>query len=555
MRGLVLVCCLGCARSETSSTASEDARAYASPASARERSLWEALRSWLAGPSALGRGTLLMPNRDEDEALVAPYDSSETGDSGEAADDGTIPNETDVLVIGSGPAGMAAALAARELGAEVLVLDRADQAGEGIIYGGRFFAAGTPHQAALGLADSADIAASEWESITGVDGSAPAVQAFLAAAAETLTWMEGHGLAVEGVNSDPDGGELRRIHNIDGASSRRAILAGFDGDLHVQVQVDALLTEEGRVVGARWTDLATGELGTTTAGALVVATGGFLRDAERIVAWRPELDGRRLMAETNPQSDGGGLAFLEEVGAAFDHMDSIGIYVHGIQDPYAEDGEALVLSALDDELIVDANGERFADEAKSRSLDLFDALPDGEVYALFTDARAAAASAGRPAYNWAEPEVPESYTLDALVTDSPDIFVAASLSELALASGIDETGLIATVDAVNAMIEAAETDVYGRDFTRAERYESDLWWALRLTPGLAKAFGGVSADLEMQVLDADGEAIPGLYAAGEVVGMIPQGGAGAGFAGSVGACYTLGREAGTNAATLAISAR
>ncbi len=532
----------GVAGLEGRASAAESGRARV-----EEPGVFGSLVRWL-GAHRPGRGPTLRVSTEEDQALEEPTYPDDTG----GAD--AIPTEVDVVVVGSGPAGMAAALAARELGASVLVLDRASTAGEGIVYGGRFFAVGTAYQEALGVSDSPTIAAEEWDDITGVDGDTPAVTTFLEASADALAWMEGYGLVVDGVTTDLDAGDLERVHQLDGKGSRLAILEAYDGELSVGVEVDELLVEDGVVTGVSWTELASGETGRTAAGAVVVATGGFLRDRELVTSSRPELSTRTLVAETNPQSDGGGVAFLEAVGADFTHMDGVGVYVHAIRDPYEEEGEALVFSSPDEHLIVGTSGERFADESLARSLDLFDELPDGEIFLVTTDARAASLRVARPAYNWEDVETPEAYELVALASDSPDVFDADSLSNLALATGIDELGLLDTVSEVNAMILAGETDAFGRDFTLTDLFESDVWWAARLAPGLAKAFGGVRTDTEARVLDEDGAVIVGLYAAGEVAGMIPDGGGGAGFTGSAGACYTFGRIAGTNAATLALEA-
>ena len=87
-------------------------------------------------------------------------------------------------------------------------------------------------------------------------------------------------------------------------------------------------------------------------------------------------------------------------------------------------------------------------------------------------------------------------------------------------------------------------DAFGRDLARVGPMEAGPWVLLRLTPGLAKNFGGVATDIDARVLDEAGAAIPGLYAAGEVAGMILGGGGGDGWAGSVSACFWGGRVAG-----------
>ncbi len=454
----------------------------------------------------------------------------------------------DVLVIGSGAAGLAAGIAAREAGASVIILERASKAGTGITYATRALAVATSFQEAAGVSDTVEKAVEDWPALTGVSGEEPAVYDFLEGSAATLAWAVEKGFAYNGLASDPDSGSPARLHQVRGEDTRRGMIASFDGELRLRVEVDALLVRDGRVAGARWTDLDTGETGATGAGAVVVATGGFLRDRARVDAARPALAGRTLLWETSPHADGGGVGMLEAVGAAFSSLENIGLYVHAIQDPELAEGEALILGAMDQALLVDSTGQRFANEAAARSLDFFDALPEDQIFAVLPDELAGRYTAGRPDYNWTDPDVPEGFSLGELAAISEDVLVGATPSDLAELAGIDPETLGATIEEAHALALAGETDAFGRDFGASSTFEADLWWAVRFTPGLAKAFGGVSTDVEARVLDAMAEPIPGLYAAGEVAGMLPQGGAGTGFSGSIMACYHYGRLAGQNAA-------
>ncbi len=455
----------------------------------------------------------------------------------------------DVLVIGAGPAGVAAALSAREAGAEVRVLDRSSSAGDGIGYAGLLLAAGSPQQADEGITDSPEQAAEEWASITGVSGDAPSVLAFLTASAPTLAWLEGYGLTVLAVNEDEDAGPTARIHWIDSAATQTALVEAVGELLRLQVQVDSLVVQDGRVIGARWTDLTSGETGATRAGAVILATGGFLRDRARVDAWRPELADRRLLYETNPHADGGGMSLLDGLSPGYEAQENIGVYVHSIQDPEHAEGEALILSDLEQQIIVDGLGARFADESSARSLDFFSRLPEGEVFAIVPNATAQGLRVVRPPYNAADPSKDELLLLPELEVSSDEVFVAASPAELAALTGIDPTGLEDTLSEVNALIEAGGTDAFGRSFLESTPYGGeDLLWAVRLTPGLAKGYGGLATDLDAHLLDEGGAIVPGVYVVGELAGMIPGGGAGTGFAGSVNACYYGGRVAGANAA-------
>ncbi len=485
------------------------------------------------------------PEGGEETATPTPTPEREPPEPGAP---GATLESTGVLVIGSGPAGLAAGIAASEAGAEVVILERDSVAGAGITYATRAFAVGTRYQAAAGVEDSAEDAAAEWSSLTGVSGAEPGVLAFLEASSETLDWLVDRGFIYIGLSSDPDAGVTPRMHQVRGEETRLALIENFQGDIRLGVEATELLVREGRVIGARWTDVETGRQGTLHADAVIITTGGFLRDQGRVEAARPDLAGRRMVYETNPESDGGGLAFLERVGAAFSAREHIGVYVHAVPDPERDEGEALILGGLDQGLVVDSLGMRFMDEAMTRSFDFFDAAPDDEIYAILPDRLAERVTVTRPQYNWEDPGVEEKLTLEELALLSSDVAVAATPTALAALAGLDAEGLEATVAEVGLLSETGGVDAFGREFTPEALFTSDLWWSVRLTPGLAKAFGGVVIDTDARVLDAEGEPIPGLYAAGEVAGMLPNGGAGSGFAGSVLACYYYGRVAGTLAA-------
>jgi fumarate reductase flavoprotein subunit len=497
---------------------------------------------------------LLVACDDGETPYAAPgggtaADSAETG--ADTADTAVEVEATwDVVVVGSGPAGMAAALSAREAGASVVVLERAASAGQGIVTAGQCFAVGTRWQAAEGVEDSVAVAAAEWETLTGEPGDGEGVAAFLEASADTLEWLDAYGEAVEGVFADGDAGSVARLHGLDvHGGGDPALVTAFDGDLTLDAEVTApILDGDGGVAGVWWTD-ADGTEHAVGAGAVVLATGGFVRDLDLVEGWAPGLAGRELLFEANYGSDGGGVPFLEAAGAAWAAPEDIGVYLHSTQDPEFRAGEAMIGGGLDGGIIVGADGARFADEGLLTSLDFFDLAPE-DAWAVLDAEGASRVLLNRPQYNWADPDLPETLGLpDAL--GAGDVFSSELLGELAEEAGIDSTGLTEAVDDFNDAVTTGAGDPYGRDLTDAEPIGAGPYWAVHLYPGVAKNFGGVATSVSGEVLDADGVAIPGLYAAGEVAGMILGGGAGDGFSGSVCACYQGGREAGGNAAAYA----
>ncbi|MBQ7868267.1 MAG: FAD-binding protein, partial [Clostridia bacterium] len=102
-----------------------------------------------------------------------------------------------------------------------------------------------------------------------------------------------------------------------------------------------------------------------------------------------------------------------------------------------------------------------------------------------------------------------------------------SIEELAAAINVPAENLKKTIEDYNAAVEKGEPDQFGREFNVSNTYniatnkiEGEKYYAIRLHALCVMTLGGVTANKDTQVLDEAGNVIPGLYAAGEVVGGI-----------------------------------
>lgn len=103
-------------------------------------------------------------------------------------------NETDVIILGCGPAGMSAALAAHEAGAKVALIERFDRVGgTGAVSGGVIWAAGNPRQSAAGMADSREEVLAYFRSLDHGDLVDETLEAFVDTAPEALAFLEDAG--------------------------------------------------------------------------------------------------------------------------------------------------------------------------------------------------------------------------------------------------------------------------------------------------------------------------------------------------------------------------
>jgi len=460
----------------------------------------------------------------------------------------------DVVIVGAGPAGLAAAIEATEAGAEVAVLEREPAAGGALRYAGSLMLmAGTPEQAEAGIEDSPETLLAEWEAMTGGDPEDPWVRALAERAVPDVhDWLIARGLPVKlGPYDDASSGAVPRLHtSYDGADVVDTLAATLpEGVLRLERTVDGLIERGGRIVGVRWH----GERreGRIHATAVVMATGGFLRDLDRVRAARPELADVALLHASGPGADGQGLGLLEPLGAASRNQAAIALYLHGSEDP-ARPGEEVCPTCVTEGIWVDAEGRRFTDDGAINSLtSAEDALEASGMAWLVLDGPIVARCRFRVAH-----QADEERTVQELV-EGGAAFQADDLASLADTIGADALVLTDTVAAFNAYTHGEAQDPWRqRDREPPSPIDEPPYTAVRLQPAVAKQFGGVAVDLSGRVLDPAGAPFPGLFASGELTGMAGGSLVGhTGFTGSLTAVLLSGRVAGLAAAEEALAAR
>lgn len=473
-----------------------------------------------------------------------------------ALDDDSSPGsafdeQVDVVVVGAGPAGMAAAIEAAAAGATVVLLEREETTGNaGDDDHTLMFFAGSAEQAAIGVEDSPERLAADWSTFTGGDPADPWFQYFAAEHVERVhDWLAGFGLAWDAPVDDEGTGGVERAHDVSSSGvGLRAGLAGElpSGSLRVSTEATELILEDGRVVGVRWETTGGGDEGTIGAAATVVATGGFLWDVERVKAALPDVAEVDVRSGSWPGADGNGLDKLVALGAATQNLGGVGFYAHGVPRPDDAVGE-VPTGLLAWYPCVGSDGRRFYDETQMNS---------------FIFGRKRALLAGGDAWviadRLAEEEsfrVPDEddvvYTLEDLLAAGVAI-EADTTDALADAIGADRATLDEELAAWNAGVRGEAPDPW-REAPGGRPLEQGPFYAVQVAATAAKAFGGIDVDLQGRVLDTDGAVIPGVYAAGELTGMLGGSLVGDyGFTGSLTAVVLGGRVAGENAAAEAM---
>jgi predicted oxidoreductase len=463
-------------------------------------------------------------------------------------------SDVDVLIVGAGPAGLSAAIEVARAGATVRVLERNDEVGGSALWsGGLMLFSGTPEQSAAGITDSAATLLSEWDGFTGGDASDTWVLAFAQRnVPDVRDWLADMGVTWLSVMSDSSAGPTPRVHPVTGGG--RALVGALEDQLATDVvtlnaEAVELVTFGGRVVGARWRDLGTGAETTTYADAVIVATGGFARDLERVRAERPDLAAIDLRVASWPGADGNGLTLLEGLGAATQNLDAVGLYAHGIQDGTTQ--EEYLTRAITGTPWFNGSGARFVDETRSNDFRTGTSVaeqPDGKAWAFFD---ATAFSTARFTRN--DPTQP-SRNGEALY-DEGLLLRADTIEDLADLVGVPTETVLADAEAYDAYLRGeSSTDAFRTSRDQARALLDAPFYAAPVAVSVAKMFGGIDVDLDGRVLDTDGAVLPGAYAAGELTGMAGGSLVGDhGFTGSLSAVILGGRKAGVAAAAEALS--
>ena len=475
---------------------------------------------------------------------ATPEDAAPEGAAPGVRDPPAPLEPVDVLVIGAGPAGMAAGIAAWEAGATVRILEREEHLGGATVYaGGLMMFSGTDVQAESGVVDSPELLLSEWHAMTGGDPDDPWVQRFAEENLNIYDWLETLGVSWVLISQPGPEESVPRYHMVSGGGA--ALVGALERELPadaVSSQTEAISLVNGAERGAWLVDDA-GQERWIEAGAVVVATGGFLRNLELVAQARPDLDTDAVWFSTGPDADGNGHTMLEEVGGVWRNAAAIGLYAHGVPDTRTP-GEELLFERLVDGIWVNTDGERFVDESDLTHYGPGDAVvaqPEQEAFAVFDQGSWPGLELKDPLLL---PDETEPFPdLDALI-DAGYAAQADDIEALAAALGVDADGLLATVAAHNAAAEAGEDDAWqGR--LRAPLV-SPPYIAVRVVPVLAKAFGGMDVDEQGMVTE-------GIYAAGELTGM--AGGSlveDVGFTGSLSAVILSGQIAGEAAASYSL---
>jgi tricarballylate dehydrogenase len=455
----------------------------------------------------------------------------------------------DVIVVGGGNAGFTAAHAAAERGRSVILLEKGSEELSG---GNSFYTAGATRIAHGGLADlagliehddrhastvvppySAQEYAADLAKVTEGRNDPELTEVLISESQSTLRWLNSLGLKYRlmyerQAYERPDGSYLfwggLHVGNVGGGEGMMADHTRVARELGVEIRYASpatrLVLDGGRVTGV----VVAGPEGeyVLNAESVILTAGGFESDP----ALRREFLGEgweNAKVRGTPCNTGDMLLAALDIGAA---RGGDWNTCHSVQwDAFTENNESnreltnrLTRQSYPLGIIVNRDGERFLDE--------------GADFRNYTYAKYGKEILKQPgSVAWQLFDATLRPMLRAEEYDMPGVSVetADTIAELAAKIGINPEALEKTVSGFNSSIDrsiafdpnvldgrAAQTEPVKSNW--AVPLETGPFYAYGVTCGITFTFGGVKGDTSGRVLDAEGNHIPGLFAAGEMLG-------------------------------------
>lgn len=432
--------------------------------------------------------------------------------------------KTDVVVIASGPSGLAATITAAENGADVIVFEKAASTGGTAKMGSGAFAVESRLQKIKQIMLTRDEAFRIFMDVTHWRVNARLVRAFIDKSADTIDWLESMGVEFMDVTAHgpgnyhtqhtvkgPDSGPGVGPDQVGPASAMMEIMAEKVKKLGVEIfletPVKKILKESGRISGVISQDSA-GEEIIANAKAVIIATGGYS-------------DGMPAIQEIT----GDGIRMAREAGADASEIPERPVVEPKIGFPPTFRMYTVMIAFQHPNLMVNLLGERFVNEEpvvnSSFKNNAIARQKDSAAFTIFDeDTKRYYMEQGFDfAFGGIQLPITKATDFDdeldqALAAAVKNVFVADSVEDLADQTGIDLEGLKETLDEYNRACDNGRDEIFNKNARYLRPVRQPRFYASRSFSGGSTGYYGIKTNYKTEVMTVDYKVIPGLYAVG-----------------------------------------
>lgn len=410
----------------------------------------------------------------------------------------------DIVIVGAGGAGMAAALEAKAKGMNPVIFEKMPVAGGNTTKSSSGMnASETKFQKEQGIQDSNDLFYAETLKGGKETNDQEMLRFFVDQSADSIEWLDSIGIRLSNLTITGGMSEKRTHRPEDGSAVGQYLVNGLVRNIHeqgiplfVNAEVKGITQKDGAASGVKVV-LNQKDEKTISAKAVVVTTGGFGSNMDMITKVRPDLEG--YVTTNQVGSTGDGISMIERMGGVTVDMDQIQVHPTVQQDKSYLIGEAVRGEGA---IMVSAEGKRFGNELDTRDkvTASINTLPEKAATLVFDSGVKSRVKAI------------EQYDKMGFVIQGETI------EELAGKMGVPAEQLKATVDAWNKAVNEKLDAEFGRTTGIENNLSAAPYYGIKIAPGIHYTMGGVKINTDTQVLNGEGAAIPGLFAAGEVTG-------------------------------------
>jgi len=476
--------------------------------------------------------------------------------------------ECDIAIVAAGPAGLAAAISAAEVGMGVRVFEKSNVTGGAGNMGMGPLGIGSRFQRKNLIFFDKDQAFKRFMDYTHWRVDAKLVRAYLSRSGETIDWLEDMGVRFASAQRFFEGSE-QTWHIVQpssgkpgprAASTMYKIMQERAAELgvvfHLETPVTEIIKDDvgGCITGlkARTSD---GEEILCECDAVIVATGGFGDNPEMLEQYLGYHWGEDLFSYRVPGVQGDGMKMAWAVGAGKSDMNLEMIYKMPNTADACPDVSRVLMQP---NLMVNLQGERFIDEsimgnttytgnaiAQQKDRKAF-VIIDSTIKDHYVEHGLDNVSMVHPTFDC--DHFDEQFATQ-LAQGNPDLFYGESLEELAANAGIDCSVLAATVEEYNCSCRDGYDELMNKPHKFLRPLEKGPFYAGCFRPSAYGSLGGIKINHKTEAVTDDWTPIPGLYAAGtdacsifgdSYVFIMPGN--------TMGFCINSGRIAGENAA-------